>query len=128
MVMTHFERDLYSDPEADLNQRWWELVERFQLVKAPPGRQAADWAAKIHIAVAPVYYQNYLLGDVLAAQLIATARKEFGGLIGEPRAGRFLVDRLFRPGSLLRWDALIEEATGRSLGPGDHAQEIAALL
>lgn len=128
MVMTHFERDLYSDPEADLNARWWELVERFQLVHASPGRKSADWASKIHIAVAPVYYQNYLLGDVLASQLLATARKEFGGLVGVAAAGKFLVDRLFRPGSLLRWDSLIEAATGRALGPTDLAAELGALL
>lgn len=128
LVMTHFERDLYSDPEADLDQRWWELVERFQLVRMPEGRQAADWAAKIHLAVAPVYYQNYLLGDVLASQLMATATKEFGGFVGVPEAGRFLVDRLFRQGNLMRWDALIEEATGRQLGAGDLAAEFSALL
>jgi peptidyl-dipeptidase A len=128
LVMTHFERDLYADPEADLDQRWWELVERFQDVKAPAGRAAPDWAAKIHLAVAPVYYQNYLLGDVLASQLIATATKEFGGMLGVPAAGDFLVDRLFRPGSLMRWDALIEEATGRPLGPSDLAAELSVLL
>jgi peptidyl-dipeptidase A len=128
MVMTHFERDLYSDPEADLNSRWWELVERFQLVSGPDRRKNADWASKIHIAVAPVYYQNYLLGDVLASQLLATARHEHGGLVGVAPAGEFLVDRLFRPGSLLRWDALIEEATGRPLGAADLAAELSALL
>lgn len=128
LVMTHFERDLYADPEADLDQRWWELVERFQRVHPPAGRTSPDWAAKIHLAVAPVYYQNYLLGDVLASQLLATARKEFGGLVGVPAAGEFLVDRLFRPGNLLRWDSLIEEATGRELSPGDFAAELAILL
>lgn len=128
LVMTHFERDLYADPEADLDERWWELVERFQQVRPPAGRTAPDWAAKIHLAVAPVYYQNYLLGDVLASQLLATARKEFGGLLGVPAAGQFLVDRLFRPGNLLRWDSLIEEATGRQLSPGDLAADLAVLL
>jgi peptidyl-dipeptidase A len=128
LVMTHFERDLYSDPEADLDTRWWDLVERFQLVPGPPGRVAPDWAAKIHLAVAPVYYHNYLLGDLLASQIAATARNEFGGLLGVPETGEFLVDRLFRPGSLLRWDALIEEATGRPLGAADFAAELDAGL
>lgn len=128
MVMTHFERELYSDPEADLDTLWWELVERFQSVQAPAGRQSPDWASKIHVAVAPVYYQNYLLGDVLASQLLATANKEFGGFVGVQAAGGFLVDRLFRQGSLLRWDALIEEATGRPLGVGDLAAELGTLL
>lgn len=127
LVVTHFERDLYSDPEADLDQRWCELVERFQLVKAPAGRRAPDWAAKIHLAVAPVYYQNYLLGNVLASQLAAAAHREFGGLLGVPEAGRFLVNRLFRPGNLMRWDALVEEATGHGLAAGDLGAEFSIL-
>lgn len=128
LVMTHFERDLYSDPEADLDQRWWELVERFQLVKAPAGRRHPDWAAKIHLAVAPVYYQNYLLGDLLASQLLATTEKELGGFLGVPEAGEFLVERIFRPGNLLRWDSLIEEATGRQLEAKDLGAELSYVL
>jgi len=121
LVMAHFERDLYSDPEGDLDARWWELVSRFQQVEPPEGRSAPDWAAKIHIAVAPVYYQNYLLGNLLAWQLQATAEAKFGGLIGSRAAGEFLVERFFRHGSLLRWDALIEEATGTPLSAESFA-------
>ena len=127
MVMTHFERDLYSDPEADLDARWWELVERFQLVTPPPGRVAPDWAAKIHLAVAPVYYHDYLLGDLLASQIAATSEREVGGMLAGTDTGSFLNDRLFRPGNLLRWDSLIEEATGRPLGAGDLAAELGTL-
>ena len=128
LVMTHFERALYSDPEADLDTYWWALVERFQLLSPPPGRAAPDWAAKIHIAVAPIYYHNYLLGDLLASQLAATARNEFGGLLGVPEAGQFLVDRVFRPGNLMRWDALIEEATGGDLRTAAFVDEIERLF
>ncbi len=128
MVMTHFERDLYSDPEADLDTRWWELVERFQLVMPPPRRAVPDWAAKIHLAVAPVYYHDYLLGDLLASQITATAERDVGGLLGGRATGAFLVDRFFRPGNLLRWDSLIEEATGRPLGAGDLAAELGTLV
>ncbi len=46
---------LYADRD-DLNSLWWDLVERLQLVKRPAGRDEPDWAAKIHVAVAPVYY------------------------------------------------------------------------
>ena len=128
MVMTHFERELYSDPEADLDARWWDLVEKYQQVIRPPGRSTPDWAAKIHLAVAPVYYHNYLLGDILASQLSSTIHSDLGGLLGVPEAGEFLVDRLFRPGNRLRWDALIEQATGRSLGANDLAADMQAHL
>ena len=114
LVVVHFERELYSDPEADLSERWWELVQRFQGV-APPGRSHPDWAAKIHVAAAPVYYHNYLLGEVFASQLEALCERECGGLVGVSAAGELLRQRLFRPGALMRWDALIEETTGARL-------------
>jgi peptidyl-dipeptidase A len=125
LVVAHFERDLYLDPESDLDARWWELVERFQMVSRPSDRSAPDWAAKLHVAVAPAYYHNYLLGEMLASQLEEACRRECGGLVGNAAAGSLLVDRLFHPGSLLRWDALVEEATGRPLSAQDFATHIA---
>jgi peptidyl-dipeptidase A len=123
-VVTYFERELYSDPEGDLNARWWDLVERFQLLTRPPDRDAPDWAAKIHVAAAPVYYQNYLLGDMLASQLIRTCLDECGGIVGNAEAGRLLKERVFKSGSLMRWDALIEEATGRPLTAKDFVDQV----
>lgn len=125
LVMVHFERDLYSDPEADLDARWWELVERFQQVSPPPDRTAPDWAAKIHLAGAPVYYHNYLLGEMLASQLEATCEREAGGVAGSAAAGDLLAQRVFHSGALLRWDGLIEEATGKELAAADFAAALA---
>ena len=122
LVMSHFERDLYADPEADLDLRWWELVERFQAVSPPPSIPEDAWASKIHLAVAPAYYHNYLLGEILAAQLRASIERETKGrFVGEPDTGRLLVERVFRHGQLFRWDALIEGATGKPLSTADLA-------
>ena len=125
LVMVHFERALYDDPEADLDALWWENVERFQFVKRPADAPRGGWASKIHIACAPVYYQNYLLGDMLASQLAATAEAECGGLVGSEEAGRMLKERVFKPGALMPWPALIEEATGKPLGADDFAKDFA---
>lgn len=115
LVMAHFERELYADPESDLDLLWWDLVERFQGLPRPTGRSRSDWAAKIHLASAPVYYHNYLLGELLAAELVNAIRLECGGMVGRTAAGGFLRDRIFRHGALVRWDALVEAATGRPL-------------
>ncbi len=121
LVMTHFERGLYADPDADHDGRWWDLVERYQRVRRPDGRNAPDWAAKIHIAAAPVYYHNYLFGEMVASQLTAT----LGGLVDNPEAGRALGTRIFQPGATLRWDHLIEQATGSPLTPAVFARDFA---
>src|SRR5205823_663999 len=59
-VMLRFEKGMYEDPDQDLDKFWWDLVEKYQQVKRPPGRKAPDYASKIHIVSAPVYYHNYM--------------------------------------------------------------------
>jgi peptidyl-dipeptidase A len=126
LVMTHFERALYADPRRpDLNALWWDLVERFQLVRRPPGRDAPDWAAKLHLAIAPVYYHNYALGELTASQIrAAIARAVPGGeLVDNPQAGDFLRDRLFALGASHPWNETLALLSGERLTPRFFAQD-----
>jgi peptidyl-dipeptidase A len=121
-VMTRFERALYADPDADLGTTWWDLVERHQHLRRPDGARPDDWASKLHIALAPVYYHNYLLGEITASQLEWALERETGSAspaAAPTAAGTFLRDRFMRLGASLRWDALIQHATGAPLVP-DH--------
>ena len=124
--MTGFERVLYGDPEADLDAAWWDLVSRHQLVTPPDDRRAPDWAAKIHIAVAPVYYHTYLYGSIVAAQLRDALDEAAGGLVDRPEAGELLTAKLFSPGQSVRWDRLVEQASGRPLAVESLARAVAA--
>ena len=117
LVMTHFERALYGNPEADLDGLWWDLVERYQGLTRPAGRRSPDWAAKIHVALYPVYYHNYELGHLISAQLQHRLRHAAGGLTGRPAAGQWLVERIFRPGNREDWRRHVERATGEPLDP-----------
>ena len=38
-VMLRFEKGMYENPDQDLNKLWWDLVEKYQLVKRPAGPQ-----------------------------------------------------------------------------------------
>ena len=124
LVMTSFERAFYADPERDLSSVWWELVSRYQLLTPPEDRHAPDWAAKIHVACAPVYYHTYLYGHLVASQLRARLDREVGGLVGRPEAGALLAERVFRPGQSVRWDRLLERATGEPLTAAHAARMI----
>lgn len=117
LVMVHFERALYADPRRpDLNALWWDLVERFQMVQRPDGRDEPDWAAKIHLAIAPVYYHNYILGELTASQLshAIAARTPEGRLVDSPAAGELLRE-LFGLGAQLPWNATLERVSGERL-------------
>jgi peptidyl-dipeptidase A len=124
-VMSHFERALYQDPHQDLNALWWDLEERFQMVPRPEGRDAPDWAAKIHLGTAPVYYHNYLMGELVASQLRHTIETHvLGGnadaghrFVTDPAVGRYLTERVFYPGGMRYWQEALEFATGERLRP-----------
>ena len=119
-VVTRFERELYKTPlrdEAALGRLCWDLASRWQGMTPPPGERPTDWATKIHIALAPVYYQNYLLGELTASQLEASIVAATGRpLTANPSAAEFLRERFFKPGASVRWDELVRGATGRPLG------------
>jgi peptidyl-dipeptidase A len=125
LVMNGFERALYEDPDGDLDAVWWELVARYQLVTPPNGRRAPDWAAKIHIAVAPVYYHTYLYGAIVASQLRDALRDAAGGIVDRPESGKLLGRKLFAPGLSVRWDRLVEQASGAPLSVESLAREVA---
>ncbi len=130
-VMVQFEKAFYEDPDQDLDTLWWDLVERYQGLTRPEGRKAPDWAAKIHVVTVPAYYHNYLMGEMLASQVLgALSRDVLGGatvdggtLWGNPDVGRWLVVQLFRPGARWRWDEFVERATEDSLSPRYFAEE-----
>jgi peptidyl-dipeptidase A len=127
LVMVYFERELYRDPDrADLNSLWWNLVERLQYIRRPDGRDEPDWASKIHLSLSPVYYHNYLLGELMASQISARARRgvpEGRSIAGHPEVGTFLREKIFGPGASLDWNELLVHATGEPLTPRYFVEE-----
>jgi len=122
MVMYYFEKELYADPDQDLNRLWWRLVEKYQMIHPPLDRHEPDWAAKIHFTIAPCYYHNYLLGELFASQLTDYVKNTLpapaGGAwsaVGCTALGDTLRNRIFKPASRYRWDEMITRATGQPL-------------
>jgi len=122
-VMLRFEKGMYDNSEQDLSKMWWDLVEKYQLVKRPANRSAPDFASKIHIVVAPVYYHNYMMGQLFASQVHHTiAREVLGGAdpdsaiyIGNKKVGEYMKKKVFEPGRTLTWNGLTKFATGEEL-------------
>ncbi|UCC49185.1 MAG: peptidase M3, partial [Gemmatimonadota bacterium] len=107
----------------DLDRLWWDLVEELQQMPRPEMRVAPGWAAKIHLTAAPVYYHNYLLGELIASQLRAAIDREVlsgaepRGYVGRTDLGAFLRERIFSHGASQHWQALLQDATGSGLTP-----------
>ncbi|MEX0677478.1 MAG: M2 family metallopeptidase [Pirellulales bacterium] len=133
-VMLRFERQMYANPGQNLNDLWWSLVEKYQLIKRPQGRDAPDYAAKIHVVSAPCYYHNYMMGQLFACQVHATIAREVLGASDVPNAfytdnknvGEYMKTRVFAPGATLSWNELTRFATGDDLKAKAFAAEFSA--
>ena len=125
-VMYRFEKSMYENPDQNLNQLWWDMVKKYQLLAKPAGRDMPDWATKIHIALYPCYYHNYLLGELLASQLysyITTNVSKNHSFVGEKAVGDYLREKVFMPGARYNWNDMIEKATGEKLTAKYYAKQ-----
>lgn len=129
-VMFRFEKEMYNHPSQDLNNLWWDLVEKYQMVKRPEDRNAPDYASKIHVVSAPAYYHNYMLGELFASQVHHTIAREVlksspdkALYVGRLEVGDFMKKRVFVPGKTRSWNELTKFATGEELNPKAFAAD-----
>jgi len=131
MVMYNFEKQLYANPDQDLNTLWWQMVEKYQFIKKPPQRDKPDWAAKIHFTIAPCYYHNYMLGELLASQLhhylvmnvLKLESCKDVSYVDKPEVGAYLRKEIFAAGAIYHWNEMITRATGEPLTPKYFVRE-----
>jgi peptidyl-dipeptidase A len=132
-VIFRFERELYRDPEQDLNRLWWVLVEEYQGLTRPENRDEPDYASQLHIATAPAYFHNYLLGELFACQLHEAICRDVldrsdprtACYVGRREVGEYLRERVFAPGRRLSWNQVTKFATGAELNAQAFARDIA---
>jgi len=131
-VMVRFERGMYGQPDQDLGRLWWDLKQRYQLLSPPETVSRPDYAAKVHVLTTPVYYHNYMLGELFAAQVrrhvtckvLGLADRAGPGFYGRPEVGAYLRDKVFGPGNLYSWNELTRRATGEPLTARFFAEEL----
>lgn len=134
LIMYNFEKELYDNPEQDLNSLWWDLHKRYLQLNKPENRNKPDWTTKIHIATSPCYYHNYLLGEIFSSQLNEYLHKNILNsnniwekvLINNSDIGRYLIDNLFRFGSSLHWKDVIKISTKEDLNTKYFVQQYVA--
>ncbi len=107
--------------EAQYNQRWWELVRKYQGLEAPGVRpdSAFDPGAKYHVA-ASVPYTRYFLADILQFQFQRAACEQSGwkgplhrcSVYGERAVGEKL-NAMLEMGQSQPWPDALETFTGQ---------------
>jgi peptidyl-dipeptidase A len=124
-VMTRFEQELYGKelPKEQWNQRWWELVAKYQGVVPPAGRgeEYCDAATKTHINDDAAQYYDYALSFLLLFQLHDHIARELlhedphdTNYFGRKEVGDFLKG-LLAPGASVDWRELMRSSLGKEL-------------
>jgi hypothetical protein len=108
------ERALYlegSAPDAVSRQS----SERF-LGVAVPADAPPSWAGTAFLAAYPCYMQNYVVADLVAAQILRAVRERFGDKwLEDPAVGPWLAQALWADGETRPWTDRVREATGQNL-------------
>jgi peptidyl-dipeptidase A len=123
VALSTFEFQAFEDLSQDLNELWSKTQARYLFVSE---NLTPKWAAQSIYTTHPVYFQNYVLSEMIAAQTIAYLQQKHGQLLNNAEVSKFLIENYFGPGASIDWPDKIKRATGQRLSAKALAQELAA--
>ena len=121
-ALSIFEFLAYEDPEQDLNRLWSRTQAKYLFVSE---NETPQWAAQSIYTTHPIYFQNYILAEMIAAQTIQYLKEKYGQLLNKPKIAEFLIQNYYGPGSSVDWPEKVKRATGRKLGAEALVQQLA---
>jgi hypothetical protein len=115
LVNLWFEKELYSNPAANLADVYGNLIQTYLLVPSgsilPPVDLVADWISR------PVHRQNDLIGECIQKQTYHYLHDKYQSVLDNQHTREFLVQNFFRFGALEDWQELLKRGTGEPLTP-----------
>jgi peptidyl-dipeptidase A len=113
LALLRFERAMFESPGRDLNELWWDLIEKYAGVARRD--EVFPWGSIVHFTTHPVYLQNYLLADMICDSLWEHVEENAGGVVGSAQLAPYLNETFFRHGAAMPWQKLYRKALGKKL-------------
>jgi len=118
IVAALFERGIYRNPDADYDELWWNLCEKYlkvSRVEDGNGNLVSAWGTIPQLVNYPVHLQNLVLAPMVTAQMRAHLKRQNQNIVGNLRTGQFLIEKFCQLGAALPWEKIVEAATGEPL-------------
>ena len=118
-----FERELYKNPYQDPKLLWKKLMTKYYYdsEKEPLTNR---WATNTLLITNPAYCPNYFLADIIKVQMYSTLKQKFGELTKNPNVANFLNNKLFKYGSSMSDNILVNKITGKDISPDDFCRTV----
>jgi peptidyl-dipeptidase A len=120
IVAALFEKEIYRNPDADFDQIWWNLAEKhlkLRRVEDEDGNLVSEWGLFPELFGQPLRLQNGVLGCIAAAQIRTRLERDNKSVVGNPKTGSFLIEKMCGYGLDLNWEEVLQTATGEPLDP-----------
>jgi len=114
MLIISFEKAMYENPNQDLGKLWHDL--KCKYTGANENEEINnEWATIPHYLSHPGYYQNYFRADLMKAQMYKHLTNKLGNITENKSTAQYLDKNLFKYGTCMEENELIEKFTGEPL-------------
>jgi len=132
MAAAEFERELYHNPDQNLDSLWQEVNKKYLGINFPADKNSSYWASNKFGASFSCSIHNNVLADIFGAQLKHSVEKtvfngEEANYNNNKLVGDFLVNNLYSSGNLYNWEQLIARATGEPLNIDYFVNELSGV-
>ncbi len=121
VALSTFEFQAYDNPDQELNRLWSKIRSQYLCVQE---NETPQWASQSIFTTHPIYFQNYIIADLIAAQTITHLKDTHKPLLGNPEVSKFLISNYYAPGASVDWQEKIKKATGRRLSAKPLIQQL----
>jgi peptidyl-dipeptidase A len=120
----YFEYEMYKNPDQDLDSLERALFQKYLLVELDENVPSRYASSMLYVSY-PCYYQNYILSDMIAAQVFEVVVSKFGEeRLTNPDVSKWITSHLYTNGEVEEWQDRIINATGKSLETGAYLRKL----
>ena len=109
-----FERELYKNPYQDPKVLWKNLMSKYYF-DSDNEPLSNRWAINTLLVDNPAYTPGYFLADLIKIQMYSALKKQFGELTSNPNVAPYLNNKLFKYGSSISNNELVNKITGENI-------------